>query len=148
MPKSATIQYVQNNKTLKLIKGLLPHLSSPHTLLVTAIASKHHICKCSLISIFLIPIKKEVLTGSSKTKFSTGLCFSHVLSFRFQGENLVKRIYRPLLTNEGGPSGIYHPSYLIQIFIKTSNITHRAINSEIHLHTPTSRQCSKRCLLV
>ena len=28
------------------------------------------------------------------------------------------------------------------------NITRRANNSEIHLHTPTSRQCSKRCLLV
>ena len=27
-------------------------------------------------------------------------------------------------------------------------MTRRAINSEIHLHTPTSRQCSKRCLLV
>ena len=28
------------------------------------------------------------------------------------------------------------------------NITRRAGNSEIHQHTPTSRLCSKRCLLV
>ena len=34
------------------------------------------------------------------------------------------------------------------IFTILGNITHRANNSEIHLHTPTSRQCSKRCLLV
>ena len=40
-----------------------------------------------------------------------------------------------------------HISVLANLFL-LGNITHRAINSEIHLHTPTSRQCSKRCLLV
>ena len=37
---------------------------------------------------------------------------------------------------------------LLGLLLYKQNITHRAINSEIHLHTPTSRQCSKRCLLV
>ena len=36
----------------------------------------------------------------------------------------------------------------LSVFPLLGNITRRANNSEIHLHTPTSRQCSKRCLLV
>ena len=37
---------------------------------------------------------------------------------------------------------------LLGVFSTLGNITRGANNSEIHLHTPTSRQCSKRCLLV
>ena len=41
------------------------------------------------------------------------------------------------------------PRYKVNRFIPYKPLmTRRAINSEIHLHTPTSRQCSKRCLLV
>ena len=36
----------------------------------------------------------------------------------------------------------------VRLYIYKPLMTRRAINSEIHLHTPTSRQCSKRYLLV
>ena len=97
--------------------------------------------KCSSLSVTLSNAVFDMqIPWPGQQKQLTIDILRHPKKFCFDGDLF---IVIKLITNERDS-----PINFDIALLWTSNITHRAINSEIHLHTPTSRQCSKRCLLV